>query len=92
MQQITGLRVEHKWGHREQHKIVKDNIVSVNILCNNVARQHLRVCVPFVNRAFEFEIHGTVNVTNFCFVLLVTWAIVCVSCAIFAKTLSLEMS
>ena len=29
--------------------------------------------VPFVNRPFESEIHGTVNFTNFCFVLLVTW-------------------
>ena len=31
------------------------------------------VTVPFVNRPFESEIHGTVNFTNFCFVLLVTW-------------------
>ena len=29
--------------------------------------------VPFVNRPFESEIHGTVNVTYFCCVLLVTW-------------------
>ena len=29
--------------------------------------------VPFVNRPFESEIHGTVNFTNCCFVLLVTW-------------------
>ena len=29
--------------------------------------------VPFVNRPFESEIHGTVNFTNFCFVLLATW-------------------
>ena len=29
--------------------------------------------VPFVNRPFESEIHGTVNFTQFCFVLLVTW-------------------
>ena len=31
------------------------------------------VSVPFVNRPFESEIHGTVNFTIFCFVLLVTW-------------------
>ena len=30
-------------------------------------------CVPFVNRPFESEIHGTVNFTYFCYVLLVTW-------------------
>ena len=29
--------------------------------------------VPFVNRPFESEIHGTVNFTYFCCVLLVTW-------------------
>ena len=29
--------------------------------------------VPFMNRPFESEMHGTVNFTNFCFVLLVTW-------------------
>ena len=29
--------------------------------------------VPFVNRPFESEIHGTVNYTQFCCVLLVTW-------------------
>ena len=28
---------------------------------------------PFVNRPFESEIHGTVNFTPFCCVLLVTW-------------------
>ena len=28
---------------------------------------------PFVNRPFESEIHGTVNFTQFCCVLLVTW-------------------
>ena len=32
-----------------------------------------RLYVPFVNRPFESEIHGTVNFSNFCFVLLVTW-------------------
>ena len=31
------------------------------------------VDVPFVNRPFESEIHGTVNFTQFCCVLLVTW-------------------
>ena len=31
------------------------------------------VNVPFVNRPFESEIHGTVNFTYFCCVLLVTW-------------------
>ena len=31
------------------------------------------VYVPFVNRPFESEIHGTVNFTQFCCVLLVTW-------------------
>ena len=29
--------------------------------------------VPFVNRPFESEIHGTVNFPQFCCVLLVTW-------------------
>ena len=29
--------------------------------------------VPFVNPPFESEIHGTVNFTYFCCVLLVTW-------------------
>ena len=29
--------------------------------------------VPFVNRPFESKIHGTVNFTQFCCVLLVTW-------------------
>ena len=29
--------------------------------------------VPFVNRPFESEIHGTVNFTQFCCILLVTW-------------------
>ena len=29
--------------------------------------------VPFVNRLFESEIHGTVNFTQFGCVLLVTW-------------------
>ena len=29
--------------------------------------------VPFVNQPFESEIHGTVNFTQFCCVLLVTW-------------------
>ena len=32
-----------------------------------------RDLVPFVNRPFESEIHGTVNFTQFCCVLLVTW-------------------
>ena len=37
--------------------------------------------VPFVNRPLESEIHGTVNFTNFCCVLLVTWCHrVCLSC------------
>ena len=35
--------------------------------------QKLQVFVPFVNRPFEYEIHGTVNFTQFCCVLLVTW-------------------
>ena len=30
-------------------------------------------CVPFVNRPFDSEIHGIVNFTQFCCVLLVTW-------------------
>ena len=29
--------------------------------------------VPFVNGPFESEIHGTMNFTQFCSVLLVTW-------------------
>ena len=31
------------------------------------------LCVPSVTRPFESEIHGTVNFTQFCCVLLVTW-------------------
>ena len=33
----------------------------------------LRMSVPFVNRPFESEVHGTVNFTQFCCLLLVTW-------------------
>ena len=43
---------------------------------NFVRRLHCGSCggnVPFVNRPFESEIHGTVNFTQFCCVLLVTW-------------------
>ena len=32
-----------------------------------------QVNVPFVNRPFESEIHGTLIFTQFCCVLLVTW-------------------
>ena len=43
----------------------------------NVAGEFCKhVCirfVPFVNRPFECKIHGTVNFTNFCCVLLVPW-------------------
>ena len=35
--------------------------------------RRLRTHVPFVNRPFESEIHGTVNFTQFCCFLLVTW-------------------
>ena len=42
--------------------------------------------VPFVNRLFESEIHGTVNFTQFCCVLLVTWCYrVFLSCYLGAK-------
>ena len=42
--------------------------------------------VPFVNRPFESEIHGTVNFTQFCFVLLVTWCYrVLLSCYLRSK-------
>ena len=37
------------------------------------ASQYEKRCVPFMNRPFESEIHGTVNFTYFCCVLLVTW-------------------
>ena len=40
--------------------------------CNACVRENC-VYVPFVNRPFESEIHGTVNFTQFCCVLLVTW-------------------
>ena len=36
-------------------------------------RDTTALCVPFVNRPFESEIPGTVNFTQFCCVLLVTW-------------------
>ena len=32
-----------------------------------------RLCVPCVNRPFEWEIHGSVNLTTFCCVLRLTW-------------------
>ena len=42
--------------------------------------------VPFVNRPFESEIHGTVNFTQFCCVLLVTWCYrVLLSCYLRSK-------
>ena len=34
---------------------------------------HKHHLIPFVKLPFEWEILGSVNVTNFCFVLLVTW-------------------
>ena len=41
---------------------------------NDPVRWHVfHTYVPFVNRPFESEIHGTVNFTYFCCVLLVTW-------------------
>ena len=41
----------------------------------------LPLCVPFMNRPFESEIHVTVNFATFCCVLLVTWCHrVCFSC------------
>ena len=43
-------------------------------LCPPAVRGSLTLgCVPFVNRPFESEIHGTVNFTQCCCVLLVTW-------------------
>ena len=42
--------------------------------------------VPFVNRPFEWEIHGAVNFTTFCSVLRVTWCHrVCFSCYLCTK-------
>ena len=40
--------------------------------CSMHLSQHA-LFVPFVNRPLESEIHGTVNFTYFCCVLLVTW-------------------
>ena len=41
---------------------------------SRLRRAQVRGCnVPFVNRPFESEFHGTVNFTQFCFVLLLTW-------------------
>ena len=40
--------------------------------------------VPFVNRPFKWEIHGTVNFTSFCYVLLVTWCH-CVLCSCYLR-------
>ena len=42
------------------------------LIFGHVGEEHL-ILVPFVNRPFESEIHGTVNFTQFCCVLLVTW-------------------
>ena len=36
-------------------------------------RVHGFPCVSCVNRRFEWEIHGAVNLTSFCCVLHVTW-------------------
>ena len=44
------------------------------------------VSVPFVNRPFESEIHGTVNFTPFCCVLPQLGAIVCFCRATFAQS------
>ena len=41
--------------------------------CSFVCAKVQDVGVPFVNRPFESEIHGTVNFTYFCCFLLVTW-------------------
>ena len=46
------------------HRTVTDAVVRY---------QTVKVHVPFVHRPFESEIHGTVNFTQFCCVLLVTW-------------------
>ena len=40
---------------------------------DEISRATCGSCVPFVNRPFESEIHGNVNFTYFCCVLLVTW-------------------
>ena len=39
----------------------------------DVPKQWPPIIVPFLNRPFESEIQGTVNFTQFCCVLLVTW-------------------
>ena len=45
--------------------------------------------VPFVNRPFEWEIDGSVNLTTFCGVLLVTWRHgVCFSCYLRQKVVA----
>ena len=41
--------------------------------CNQSMEGAHHSIVPFVNRPFEWDIHGTVNFTTFCFVLRVTW-------------------
>ena len=49
-----------------------NTILKSNLDCNTHP-QPSAYSVPFVNRPFESEIHGTVNFTYFCCVLLVTW-------------------
>ena len=51
---------------------VKGRSIS-NMLCTPNLTCTIEELVPFVNRPFESEIHGTVNFTQFCCVLLVTW-------------------
>ena len=44
-----------------------------NVWLKSLGHPTTRRFVPFVNRPFKSEIHGTVNFTQFCCVLLVTW-------------------
>ena len=48
-------------------------VVPLFSLCLQQIKEKPEGNVPFVNRPFESEIHGTVNFTQFCCVLLVTW-------------------
>ena len=66
-----GLPTRVLIGYPKQRQALICDVMRVcgNSWCMWVAYQG----VPFVNRPFESDIHGTVNFTQFCCVLLVTW-------------------
>ena len=61
-----------KGGHRG-HAKRESQVPTVALTLKPENRTKTTPDVPFVNRPFESEIHGIVNFTQFCCVLLVTW-------------------